>query len=138
MKFISTKYSDDLSQLVCEDGIFDPSLIKEVMFDKEENVLFFTYDTTECGNPLGLPFYDEYSAIFVAKITERSLHVSVSCELSDKETMRYKEYINEAGALEFIVRLSESEKMAALTTFISLMSMYIKDECKNHSMIKFL
>lgn len=122
MKLFSTNRNARGRQLVCEDAVFDPNLIMTLRVDVEEKVVSFSYDFSECGHPLNLPF-DVQSVDFLVKFTKHDIHICAIAEACDGIDEQYEDYINDMQDIEFDVRMTVEEKYALLLAlFISLFS----------------
>lgn len=116
MILISHKHNSNCEQIICKDAIFDVSLLKDIHLSAEENYLYFEYDANECGNPLSLPF-DVEKVVMGAKLTCNNIHISSLVTLSDEDN-RFEDYLNDAGDIEFDVRMSDAEKISLLLFII--------------------
>ncbi len=113
MKLLSTNTSADGKRLICENAVFDPSLINITSIDKSEKFIKMNYDFSECGNPLDLPFEAD-SVEFGLKLTRHNIHISAIAELCDEECSKFNEFANDFGEVEFNVRMTTVEKISLL------------------------
>ena len=118
MKLFSTNRNARGRQLVCEDAVFDPNLIMALHVDVEEKVVSFSYDFTECGHPLNLPF-DVQSVDFLVKFTKHDIHICAIAEVGDDIGEQYEDYIDDMQDVCFDVRMSVEEKYALLLAFFN-------------------
>lgn len=113
MKLISSKRNKQGIPLVCEDAIFDPSLMTQVVIDAAENYIVFLYDFCENGHPLNLPF-DADEVQFGVTITQHDIHICIAAEPTDAGYADFEDYVNEIGDIEFDVRMNADEKFQLL------------------------
>ena len=113
MKLFSTNRNSRGRQLLCEDAVFDPNLIMASRVDVEEKVVSFSYDFTECGHPLNLPF-NVQSVDFIVKFTKHDIHICAIAEVGDDIGEQYEDYIDDMQDICFDVRMSIEEKYALL------------------------
>lgn len=116
MKLLSSKRNKRGDQLVCEDAIFDPSLMTPVAIDTAEHYITFRYDFSESGCPLSLPF-DADEVVFGVRLTNHDIHTTVLASISDGCAATYRDYINDVGDIEFYARMDSEEKFQLLLAF---------------------
>ena len=104
MKLFSTNRNSRGRQLLCEDAVFDPNLIMASRVDVEEKVVSFSYDFTECGHPLNLPF-NVQSVDFIVKFTKHDIHICAIAEVGDDIGEQYEDYIDDMQDICFDVRM---------------------------------
>lgn len=131
MKLFSTNRNSKGEQLVCEDAVFDPSLIIALHADADEKVVTFQYDFEECGHPLNLPF-DVQSVSFLVKLTKHDIHICAIAEISDEMDEQYDEFIGGIGdEIEFDVRMSVEEKYTLLLSLFTPLLSKVKEKEKS-------
>lgn len=129
MKLFSTNRNARGRQLVCEDAVFDPNLIMALHVDVEEKVVSFSYDFTECGHPLNLPF-DAQSVDFLVKFTKHDIHICAIAEVCDEIDQQYEDYVNDMQDVQFDVRMSIEEKYTLLLALFSYLFSKVKTKEK--------
>lgn len=116
MILLSTKRNSDRGQIVCENGIFDPSLASIISVDATEKYIMIAYDFDECGHPLNLPF-NAGRVEFGVKFTPNDIHICAIVEPDGEDSSLFEEFSNSVGEYEFDVRMSTEEKLR-LNTFV--------------------
>lgn len=117
MKLISAKRNDNGKLLICSNGVFDPHFLKITEIDKNEQIVCFSYNFYEYGNPLDLPF-EASDAQFCARITPNNIHLSLITTPEYDFDSEYEKYVNEIGDIEFDVRLDKDEKSKLLSAIL--------------------
>ncbi|MGN0819892.1 MAG: hypothetical protein ACI4M6_05840 [Christensenellaceae bacterium] len=121
MKLISNKSTKELGSIVCEEAIFDTSLINNISFDADEQIIVFDYDGSEFGNPLDLPMEPEMVK-FNVKVANNNL--LITAYVTFPENFHSLDICKDGfGEVDFTVRLTQEE---TLTLSILLLKKSIK------------
>lgn len=117
---LSTERNANKEQIVCENAVFDPSLMKDISIDKIEKYVSFEYDFNECGHPLKLPFKADYVE-FGVRLTPHGIHISAIANPLDSELADFEYYINPLGDIGFDVQMSSDERASLLGSVLLYM-----------------
>lgn len=110
MKLISNKSTKEFGSIVCQEAIFDTSLIDNIGFDADEQIIVFDYDGSEFGNPLDLPVEPEMVK-FNVKVANNTLLITAYVTFPENSSS-LDDYKDGFGEVDFTVRLTQEETLS--------------------------